>query len=293
MGAAIASLSKSKNLQHLDLGLVQEEDSINYAELLDVALACEKIHTVKPLKDVRQSDIEKLIEARKGTLRELELDYEIGEKEPLYSLAECTKLEKLKFKPHFDSIKMLTSLESLNELKINIPDEESFEHSIAPNSLPQISRLGVSVISADEKNCLIALANACPNLRYLYLYIEKMPINRCEQVLQEFFAKCSKLEVINCFFSTIEEEKRDCLLLDEELEDARNCLPNLKVLYLSGDCQIPEKRIKEMILSSENNLAIKINSSLYVQASTTAREIAQLPFRLNSAFSCLKEIITV
>jgi hypothetical protein len=279
----------------LDLGPVEDEDSINYVELLDVALACEKIHTVKPLGGFRQRDIEKLIEARKGTLREMDLNYEIGGKEPLYSLAECTKLEKLKFEPHFDSIKILTSLESLNELRLRIPEEETFEHSIAPNSLPKISRLGVSVISADKKNCLIALANACPNLRYLYLYIEKMPINRCEQVLQEFFAKCPKLEVIDCFFSTIEEEKRDFLFLDEEFKDAKNCLPNLKILYFTGNCEIARKRIKEMILSSANNLVIQIDGSLYVQASTTAHEIAQLPLRLNGALARVRvvEIINV
>jgi hypothetical protein len=188
MRAAIASLSKSKNLQHLDLEPgYPDVSTLKYAELLDVALACEKIHTVKPLEDVLQSNIEKLIEARKGTLRELDLDRGVGEKEPLYSLAECTKLEKLKFTPHFDSIKILTSLESLNELRLNIPDEESFEHSIAPNSLPQISRLEVYVNSADTKNCLIALANACPNLYFLDLQFEEMPLYRCEKALQEFF----------------------------------------------------------------------------------------------------------
>ncbi len=81
--------------------------------------------------------------------------------------------------------------------------------------------------------------------------------------------------------------------MNEEFKDARICLPNLRILYLFGDCEIPRKRIKEMILSSENNLAIRNDHSLYVQASTTAHEIAQLPLCLNGTLSRLVEIITV
>jgi hypothetical protein len=205
MRDAIGSLSKSKNLQHLDLGPAPGEESINYAEMLHVALACEKIHTIIPLADF--SNIEKLIEVRKGTLRELNLLRGAFGKEPYYSLVECTNLQKLSYEPLFDSIKILTSLESLNELDLVIPEEETFEPSLAPNSLPQISKLSVGVRSTDTKNCLIALANACPNLRYLDLLLDYFPRGPCERAVHEFVTKCPKLEVIECYFSPIEEDE--------------------------------------------------------------------------------------
>jgi hypothetical protein len=292
MRAAIASLRQSKNLQHLDLGI---GGRIYSSELLDVALACKKIHTVKPVNSFCQSDIDKLIKARKGTLRELDLDCGVAEKELLFSLAECTKLEKLKFTPHFDSIKILTSLESLNELCLTIPEEETldFEPFLDPNSLPQISRLEVLVYvdSADAKNCLIALANACPNLRYLNLQLEDLSVNRSEQVMHEFITKCPKLEVIQCYCEG-KEDGKPCFFLDQEFENIRICLPNLKILCLHGDFVIPRESIKEMMLSSKNKLAIKTDSSLFVQASTTAHEIAQLPLLLDVDLRYLKEIIT-
>jgi hypothetical protein len=101
----------------------------------------------------------------------------------------------------------LTSLESLNELDLVIPEEETFEPSLAPNSLPQISKLSVGVRSTDTKNCLIALANACPNLRYLDLLLDYFPRGPCERAVHEFVTKCPKLEVIECYFSPIEEDE--------------------------------------------------------------------------------------
>ncbi len=108
------------------------------------------------------------------------------------------------------------------------------------------------------------------------------------------FAKCPKLEVTISSFSIIEEEERqDLLALNAEFKDAWNWLPNLKFLYLFGEWEIRRELIKEMILSSENNLAIRIKGSLCVQASTTSHEIAQLPLRFEEAFLSLEEIITV
>jgi Leucine-rich repeat (LRR) protein len=294
MSTAIASLTNAKNLRHLDLSNGTEKE-LPYRELLDVALACERIHTIKPIYMLDDNDLEQLVEARKSTLLQLELFVPFDSSDntpfevitqPLDVLSECTQLKKLKFMPFEDSINTLTSLKLLNEVEIWLPYEHEFEHSIAPNSLPQVSKLVLNV-SDGNNNCLIALAKACPNLRELKIDFDFFEVSNlkaldiCQRSVKEFVMSCHKLEVISssCVSNNITSLIVD---MDQVFDDACYYLPNLQILQLYSDYKLSIKRIKELVKSSQTNLQIRISKSktLYVQADTTAQKIVEATVRL-------------
>jgi hypothetical protein len=265
INSAVSSLKKSKNLRHLDLG--------RYAccsrGILDVALACEKLHTVMPTRGFTYSEIKTVIEERKE-LKELDVMVSVGHKKPLFFLSECKMLEKLSFTPHFDSIKVLTSLKYLTDLEINCPDEESFQPELAPNSLPQILSL---YVSNEEKNCLVILANACPNLRSLDLLFQSGTAENIERAVREFVIKCPKLEVMQICISNGINISVD---MDQVFDDVWRYLPNLKIFSHCNNFKLSKIHLRKMFSSSKNLFAILSNGRIHVRALTTVQELVRV-----------------
>jgi hypothetical protein len=265
--AAVLSLKNAKNLRHLDFGDPYLGNFAYFvfirAELLEVALACPMIHTFKPTYGFDRSDFQTLIEARKETLTELKINhYQL----PFNVLSECTKLQKLYCFPQFNSTKVLTSLKNLSELEMEIWSGPAF----APNSLPQIKSLSVTGMS-NVPDRLISLANACPNLRKLEIFLNDDGVRSCLLALREFVVRCQQLEVIYYTANFYEEEFN----LDQGFEEACNSRSNLKIVMYDPQCELSKTRIEKM-MSLKQIIAIIHYHSLYVQGSTTAQEIGQV-----------------
>ena len=265
--AAVRSLKNAKNLRHLDFG---DPYMGNFAycdffraDLLEVALACPRIHTIKPTSNFDRSQFQTLIEARKETLTELRISPNRFNPD---GLSKCTKLQKLDFVLDFNSIKTLTSLKNLSELKM-LFDEG---HAFAPNSLPQITSLSVTGMT-NAPDCLISLANACPNLRKLEMFLRDDGVDSCLLALREFVVRCQQLEVIYYTANFYDEEFN----LDQGFEEACNSRSNLKIVIYDPNHYLSKTRIEEM-MSLKQIIAIISSHSLYVQGSTTAQEIGQV-----------------
>jgi hypothetical protein len=286
ISTAIASLSNAKNMTHLDLGNGYDFVFGRQKVLLDVALACERIHTIKPISNFLPSYITKLVRARKETLRYLDLDFEPmqspSRKWTLQILSKCTKLQKLKFSADVDPTQILTTMEYLTDLQMTVNRESDFKFAFAPNSLPKISTLTLTV----NNHSLIALANACPNLKELQIVFvdteSREVVRTCERAVREFVVKCPQLEVICIDFENRYEDGH--VNMDHAFENVCDFLPNLKILYFIWSCRLSEKRVKKLLSSSKNNLAIKMRHSLYLHSSTTWKKIAERSAEVNERF---------
>jgi hypothetical protein len=269
--AAVRSLKNAKNLRHLDLGaplLGNFSDNLVAVEMLEVALACPMIHTIRPTNGFDRSDFQTLIEARKGTLKELNI-YSFFFTPMLNpdGLSECTKLQKLYFVPQdLNSIKTLTSLKYLSKLKLAIPF--TFGHAFAPNSLPQITSLYVTGMR--DPNCSSSLPNAFPNIRKLEISLGEFGPSEL-LVLREFIVRCPQLDII---FYAADFNKEFNLV--RGFEEACNSRPNPKIVIYDRNCELSKTTVEEMMSSLKQIIAIKSGQSLYIQGSTTAQEIGQV-----------------
>jgi hypothetical protein len=280
ISTAIASLSNAKKLRHLDLGNGDDFFFGYQEELLKVARACKRIHTIKPISYFLPSYIVKLVRARKETLRYLELNFSECRKWTLQILSKCTKLQKLTSSADVDLSQILTTMEYLTDLQMTVYPESKFK--FAPNSLPKISTLTLTV----ENHSLIALANACPNLKELQIEFESVHsrevIRTCQRAVREFVVKCPQLEVISITFEYV--FGYEDISMDNAFENACDFLPNLKIVSLGCHCRLSETRIKELLSSSKNNLAIKMRHSLYLHSSATWKKIAERSAEVNERF---------
>jgi hypothetical protein len=155
-----------------------------------------------------------------------------------------------------------------------------FERDLAPNSLPQITTLRLDVVHNGNKKCLVTLANACPNLRELYIQFSHNvddidSPDRCQRALRDFVTKCPKLEVIHLNSMSGAEKGFEKILKWAFKDVAGSYLQNLKVLFFDWKIRISKNWICELLKSSENKLAIIIDDQLSVRAPKTAQEYAE------------------
>ena len=182
-----------------------------------------------------------------------------------------------------DSLNILTSFKYLTELEMSIPEEATCQ--LSPNSLPQLLSL---TVTDDWENCLICLANACPNLRKLSLSSESCNTVRFSRAVREFVRNCPQLEYVKIdvtdeddyeYDSDEEDQTSEVVNLDKVFENAWNYLPNLEFVKLSGDCCLSKSIIRKMISSSKNLLGVISHPTLYIRSSATAQDVFKLGAR--------------
>ncbi len=125
-----------------------------------------------------------------------------------------------------------------------------------------------------KKNCLVILANACPNLRSLDLLFHSGVAENIERALREFVIKCPKLEVIQIYHSNGIDTRVD---MDKVFDDVWNYLPNLKIFsHCNIDIKLSKIHLKKMLSSSKNLLATLSNRRIHVRALTTVQELVRV-----------------
>ncbi len=241
-----ALLAKGKNLRCIDL------NGNSYIKNVDkIVESCTKLEDLKVnLGNIDHSGLSALINSRHKTLKSLEFRLAENSIEILQILPNCQKLENLSIKKGltkyigFRHIAQLTNLKSLT-VETTYMNPKNFSKNFTHQSFNQLESLQIAS-HALEDTCLIAIGDACPNLKTLSIR-EKSMYSLASDAGLEYIAKhCSKLEKL----TLIGTER----ITTTFIENISTNLPCLNVLAVNNCQNIKNEDLVKAVQRSKRSL---------------------------------------